>query len=152
VRLLRRVEWLLVALVALLVAARGRDEAWPFVTWPMYARGAPPPPQAVSETELRLVCRDGEVLRLLPAELFTHVEIELARRIAARAFVEQPSAEPYRQAILRQVRPFLEERDAVEIQGWTLSWTPHPTEVPPFDLARPDREILLGRMRVPSGR
>ena len=58
-RLLRRFEWLLVALVALLVAAHGRDEAWPFIVWPMYARGYPPPPPRVSETELRLVCRDG---------------------------------------------------------------------------------------------
>ena len=81
VRVLRRFECLLVVLVLLLVAAHGRDDAWPFIVWPMYARGYPPPPRLVSETELRLVSRDGAVMRLLPADLFTHVEIDLGRRI-----------------------------------------------------------------------
>lgn len=147
-RLLRRFECLLVVLVVLLVTAHGRDEAWPFIVWPMYARGYPPPPHQVGETELRLVSRDGAVMHLLPADLFTHVEIDLGRRIAEQAFVEQPSAEQYRQVILHRLRPLLERRDVVEIEGWTLSWTPHPTAVPPFDLARPDQEHLLGRMRV----
>lgn len=150
VRLLRRFEWLLVALVMLLVAAHGRNDAWPFIVWPMYARGYPPPPHLVSETELHLVCRDGEVIRLLPAGLFTHVEIDLGRRVATQAFVEQPSVERYRGVLLRRLEPLLQERDVVEIQGWTLSWTVDPTAVPPFDLARPEREILLGRMRAPN--
>jgi hypothetical protein len=149
-RVLRRFACLLGVLVVLLVAAHGRDDAWPFIVWPMYARGYPPPPHRVSETELRLVSRDGAVMHLLPADLFTHVEIDLGRRIAAQAFGEQPSAEQYRRVILRRLRPLLERRDVVEIQGWTLSWTPHPTAVPPFDLARPDQELLLGRMRVPN--
>lgn len=151
-RLVRRFVCLLVVLVALIVLARGRDGAWPFITWSMYERGYPAPPRRVFETELRLVCRDGSVLRLLPAALFTHVEIDLARRVAAQAFAEQPCAEEYRRTILRQLRPLLEERDVVEIEGWTLSWTPHPTAVPPFDLARPEQEILLGRIPVPEGR
>jgi hypothetical protein len=147
-RWLRRFECLLVVLVVLLVAAHGRDDAWPFIVWPMYARGYPPPPDQVRETELRLVSRDGAVMHLLPADVFTHVEIDLGRRIVAQAFVEQPSAEPYRRVILRRLRPLLEGRDVVEIEAWTLAWTPHPTAVPPFDLARPEQEMLLGRMRV----
>jgi hypothetical protein len=35
VRFLRRFEWLLVALVTLLVPAHGCDEAWPFNVWPV---------------------------------------------------------------------------------------------------------------------
>ncbi len=150
VRVLRRFECLLVVLVLLLVAAHGRDGAWPFIVWPMYARGYPPPPGLVSETELRLVSRDGAVMRLLPADLFTHVEIDLGRRITVEAFTEQPSAAAYRRVILRRLRPLLEARGVVEIEGWTLSWTPQPTAVPAFDLARPEQEILLGRMRVPN--
>jgi hypothetical protein len=149
-RLLRRFEWLLVALVTLLVAAHGRDKAWPFIVWPMYARGYPPPPQRVSETELSLVCRDGEVMHLLPVRLFTHVEIDLGRRIAAQAFVEQPGVEQYRRVLLRRLGPLLEERDVVEVQGWALSWTVDPMAVPPFDLARPEQAILLGRIHVPN--
>jgi hypothetical protein len=149
-RLVRRFEWLLVALVTLLVAAHGRDEAWPFIVWPMYAKGYPPPPQRVSETELRLVCRDGEVMHLLPARLFTHVEIDLGRRVAAQAFVEQPGVEQYRRVLLRRLGPLLKEKDVVEVQGWALSWTVDPTAVPPFDLARPEQAILLGRIRVPN--
>ena len=147
-RLLHRFEWLLAVLVLLLVAAHGRDDAWPFVVWPMYAKGYPPPPHRVSETELRLVSRDGAVIRLLPADLFTQVEVDLGRRVTAQAFDEQPAAAGYRRAILRQLRPLLEAREVVEIEGWTLSWTPQPTAVPPFDLARPEHESLLGRMRV----
>jgi hypothetical protein len=150
VRLVRGFEWLLVALVTLLVAAHGRDEAWPFIFWPMYARGYPPPPQRVSETELRLVCRDGEVVHLLPARLFTHAEIDLGRRVAAQAFVEGPGVEQYRKVLLRRLGPLLEERDVVEVQGWSLSWTVDPMAVPPFDLARPEQAILLGRIRVPN--
>ena len=149
-RLLRRFEWLLVALVILLVAAHGRDEAWPFIVWPMYARGYPPPPPRVSETELRLVCRDGEIMHLLPARLFTHVEIDLGRRIASQAFVEQPGVEQYRRVLLRRLGPLLEERDVVEVQGWALSWTVDPMAVPPFDRARPEEETLLGRIPVPN--
>ena len=126
------------ALVILLVAAHGRNEAWPFIVWPMYARGYPPPPPRVSETELRLVCRDGEVMHLLPARLFTHVEIDLGRRVAAQAFVEQPGVEQYRSVLLRRLGPLLEERDVVEVQGWALSWTVDPMAVPPFDRARPE--------------
>jgi hypothetical protein len=148
VRLLRRFEWLLVALVTLLVAAHGRDEAWPFIVWPMYARGYPPPPQRVSETEVRLVCRDGQVMHVLPARLFTHVEIDLGRSIAAQAFVEQPGVEQYRRVLLRRLGPLLKERDVIEIQGWALTWTADPMAVPPFDLARPEGEILLGRIPV----
>jgi hypothetical protein len=149
-RLLRRFECMLVVLVLLLVAAHGRDDAWPFVVWPMYARGYPPPPPRVSETELRLVSRDGAVFRLLAADLFTPVEVDLGRRVAAGAFTEQPSAAGYRRAILSRLRPLLEARGVVEIEGWTLSWTPQPTAVPPLDLARPEDESLLGRMRVSS--
>jgi hypothetical protein len=147
-RLLRRFEWLLVLLVVLLVAAHGRDDAWPFILWPMYARGYPAPPPRVSETELRLVSRDGAVMHLLPADLFTHAEVELGRRVVAQAFVAHPSAAQYRRVILRRLQPLLEKRDVVEIEGWRLSWTPRPTAVPPVDLARPEQEILLGRMRV----
>ena len=149
-RLLRRFECLLVVLVVLLVVARGRDEAWPFIVWPMYADGYPPPPHRVSETELRLVCRDGEVVHLLPAQLFTHVEIELGRRVAAQAFVEQPGAEHYRNVLWRRLGPLLAERDVVDIEGWALSWTTDPAAVPPFELAQPEQETLLGRIRVPN--
>jgi len=149
-RALRRFERLLVLLVVLLVAAHGRDLAWPFVVWSMYAQSFPPSPRRVSETELRLVSRDGEITHLLPGWLFTHVEIELGRRVAAQAFVEQPGVEQYRAALLRKLGPLLAERQVVEIQGWTLSWTTEPTAVPPFDLAVPDEEVLLGRMRVPD--
>jgi hypothetical protein len=139
---------LLVVLVVLLAAAHGRDLAWPFVVWPMYARSFGPPPRQVSETELRLVGRDGEVTHLLPCRLLTQVEIELARRVAVQAFVQQPGAEQYRAALLRKLGPLLAARDVVEIQGWTLSWTANPAAIPPFDLAAPDEEILLGRIRV----
>ena len=149
-RLLRRFEWLLVALVALLVAAHGRDDTWPFIVWPMYARGYPPPPSRVSETELRLVCRDGEVIHLLPAKLFTHVEIDLGRRIVAQAFVEQPALEHYRRVLLRRLEPLLEERDVVEVQGWALSWLVDPMAAPPFDYTRPEEEVLLGSIPVPN--
>ena len=151
-RALRRFERLLIVLVLLLAVVHGRDPAWPFVVWAMYARSYPPPPRRVSETELRLVSRDGEVTHLLPGRLFTQVEIDLARCVVARAFAQQPSAEQYRAALLRKLGPLLAERDAVEIQGWTLSWTADPAAVPPFDLAAPDEEILLGRMRVPADR
>jgi len=151
-RALRRFEWLLVVLVVLLVAAHGRDLAWPFVGWPMYARSFPPPPRRVSETELRLVSRDGQVTHLLPARLFTHVEIELARRVVEQAFVQQPGGEEYRAALFRKLGPLLAKRDVVEIQGWTLSWTTDPTAVPAFNFAAPDEAILLGRIRVPGDR
>lgn len=150
-RALRHFERLLVVLVVLLVAAHGRDQAWPFIVWPMYARSFSPPPRRVSETELRLVSRDGEVTHVLPGRLFTPVEIDLGRRVAAQAFVQQPSTERYRAALLRRLGPLLAERDVVEIQGWTLSWTTDPAAVPPFDLAQPDEEILLGSIRVPDG-
>jgi hypothetical protein len=81
-RLVRRFEWLLVALVTLLVPAHGRDEAWPFNVWPVYVRGHQLPPQRVSETELRLVCHDGEVNHLFRARLFNHVEVDLGRAVA----------------------------------------------------------------------
>jgi hypothetical protein len=151
-RALRRFERLLVVLVLLLVAAHGRDLAWPFVVWPMYAWSFPPPPRRVSETELRLVGRDGEVTHLLPGRVFTQVEIDLARDVVTQAFVQQPGAEQYRAALLRKLRPLLAERDVVEIQGWTLSWATDPAAVPPFNLAAPDEEILLGRMRVSEDR
>jgi hypothetical protein len=96
------------------------------------------------------VSRDGEITHLLPGRLFTHVEIELGRRVVEQAFVEQPGAEQYRAALLRRLGPLLAERNVVEIQGWTLSWTTEPTAVPPFDLAAPDEEVLLGRMRIPD--
>jgi hypothetical protein len=149
-RVLRRFERLLIVLVVLLVAAHGRDRAWPFVDWAMYARSFPPPPRRVSEIELRLVSRDGGVTHLLPGRLFTQVEIDLARCVIAQAFVQQPGTEQYRAALLRKLGPLLAERQVVEIQGWTLSWTTEPTAVPPFDLAVPDEEVLLGRMRVPD--
>ena len=106
----------------------------------------------VSETELRLVSRDGQVTHLLPARLFTHVEIELARRVVEQAFVQQPGGEEYRAALFRKLGPLLAKRDVVEIQGWTLSWTTDPTAVPAFNFAAPDEEILLGRIRVPRDR
>ena len=151
-RVLRRFERLLVAVVVLLVAAHGRDAAWPFVVWPMYARTHPTPPRRVSETEVRLVSRDGDVVRLLPAQVFTHVEIELGRRVATAAFADDPEAEHHRRVLLRRLRPLLEEHDVVEVQAWTLSWTADPMAVPPFDRARPDEEIMLGRLRLPDGR
>jgi hypothetical protein len=151
-RALRRFERLLIVLVLLLVVVHGRDPAWPFVVWAMYARSFPPPPRRVSEAELRLVSRDGEVTHLLPGRLFTQVEIDLARCVVARAFAQQLGAEQYRAALLRKLGPLLAERDVVEIQGWTLSWPADPAAVPPFDLAAPDEEILLGRMRVPDDR
>ena len=79
-----------------------------------------------------------------------HVEIDLGRRIAAQAFVEQPGVEQYRRVLLRRLGPLLEERDVVEVQGWALSWTVDPMAVPPFDLARPEQAILLGRIHVPN--
>jgi hypothetical protein len=136
----------------LLVAAHGRDLAWPFVVWPMWARGFPSPLRRFSETELRLVSRDGEITHLLPSRLLTRVEIGLARRVAAQAFIKQPEAEQYRAALLRMLGPLLTDLDVVEIQGWTLSWTTDPVAVPPFDLAAPDEEILLGRMRLRDDR
>jgi hypothetical protein len=151
-RALRRFERLVVVLVVLLVAAHGRDLAWPFVVWPMYARSFPPPPRRVSETELRLVSSDGEVTHLLPGRLFTDVEIDLARRVVGQAFVQQPGTEEYRAALFRKLGPIMAERDVVEIQGWTLSWTTDPTAVPAFNFAAPDEEILLGRIRVPDDR
>jgi len=149
-RLLRRFEWLLALIVVVLVAAHGRDYAWPFNVWPMYARSFPPPPRQVSEMELHLVSRDGEVVRLLPPNVFTHVEIELGRRVVAGAFGEQPNRDRYRAVLLRRLGPLLRERDVVQIQGWRLSWTTEPAAVPPFDLARPDEAKLLGRIRLPS--
>ena len=147
-RVLRRFERLLLAIVVLLVAAHGRDDAWPFVVWPMYARCHPTPPRRVSETELRLLSREGAVLRLLPAQVFTHVELELGRRVATQAFVEDADRERYRAVLLRRLRPLLEEHDVVEVQAWSLSWTADPMTVPPFDRARPDEAILLGRLPV----
>src|ERR1043166_542070 len=93
VRAVRHFVCLLVVLVVLLVATHGRDLAWPFVVWSMYAKSYGPPPLQVSETELRLVGREGEVTHLLPGRLLTQVEIELARRVAVQAFVQQPGAE-----------------------------------------------------------
>jgi hypothetical protein len=146
-RTLRRFERLVAAVVVALVAARGRDDAWPFIVWPMYASTHPTPPRRVSETELRLVSRDGDVRRLLPPQVFTHVELELARRVATQAFVEGPDRERYRTVLLRRLAPLLEEHDVVEVEGWTLGWTTDPMAVPPFDRARPDQEILLGGLR-----
>ena len=151
-RALRRFERLLVVLVVLLVVAHGRDLAWPFVVWRMYDRGFASPLRRFSETELRLVRRDGEVTHLLPSRLLTRVETGLARLVTAQAFVKQPEAEQYRAVLLRMLGPLLTDLDVVEIQGWTLSWTTDPLAVPPFDLAAPDEEILLGRMRVPDNR
>ena len=116
----------------------------------MYARCFPPPPRRVSETELRLVARDGEILRLLPAQVFTHVEVDLARRVVREAFAPLPGAESYRAVLLRRLAPLVNARDVVEIQGWKLSWTADPMAVPPFYLTRPVEEALLGRMPVPD--
>jgi hypothetical protein len=145
-RALRRFQRVLVMLVVLLVATHGRDLAWPFVAWRMYDHGLPSPLRRLSETELRLVRRDGEVTHLLPSRLLTRVESGLAHRVTAEAFLEQPEAEHYRALLLRLLGPFL--TDVVEIQGWTLSWTTDPLAVPPFDLAAPDEEILVGTIRL----
>lgn len=147
-RALRRFKQLLVMLVMLLVAAHGRDLAWPFVVWPMWARGFPSPLHRFSETELRLVSRNGKVTHLFPSRLFTCVEIGLARRVAAQAFVEQPGAEQYRAVLLQKLGPWLADLKVVEIQGWKLSWTTDPLAVPPFDLASPGEEVLLGKMHL----
>jgi hypothetical protein len=151
-RALRRFQRLLVMLVLLLLATHGRDIAWPFVIWPMYARGYPSPLSRVSETELRLVRRDGEVTHLLPSRLLTRAESGLAHRVTAQAFVKQPEAEQYRAVLLRMLGPLLTDLDVVEIQGWTLSWTTDPLAVPPFDLAAPDEEILVGKIRIRDDR
>ena len=151
-RALRRFQRLLVMLVLLLLATHGHALAWPFVIWPMYARGFPSPLRWFSETELRLVRRDGEVTHLLPSRLLTRVESGLARRVTAQAFVKQPEAEQYRAVLLRMLGPLLTDLDVVEIQGWTLSWTTDPLAVPPFDLATPDEEILVGKIRLRDDR
>lgn len=151
-RALRRFKRLLVMLVMLLVAAHGRDLAWPFVVWRMYDRGFASPLRRFSETELRLVRRDGEVTHLLPSRLLTRAETGLARRVTAQAFMKQPEAEQYRAVLLRMLGPLLTDLDVVEIQGWTLSWTTDPLAVPPFDLAAPDEEILVGKIRLRDDR
>jgi hypothetical protein len=152
VRRLRAVELLLVVLLLCIGMTRGWDAAWPFIAWRMYADGFPPPRERVSEIQLRLVGRDGRVTKVMPYAIFGHVEIQLGREVAARAFEDRPDRSAYRDALMRRLQPLLSATGAVELQGWQLAWDVQPSKLPPLDLERPSMESMLGSIDCAADR
>lgn len=145
-RRLYAVELLLAVLLLCIGVERGRDEAWPFIAWLMYEGNFPPPPESVSEIELRLVGGDGRVTKVMPYAIFGNAEIKLGREVAERAFEDRPDRNAYRDVLLRRLQPLLSASAAVEVQGWRLTWEVRALERPPLDLERPSTEMLIGRI------
>jgi hypothetical protein len=154
VRRLRGVELLLAALLLCIGAAqmRGRDRAWPFIAWPMYKDPFPPPPRQVSEIQLRLVSREGQVTKVMPYTIFGHVEIALGHEVAVRAFADRPDRDAYRDVLMRRLQPLLSANDAVQVQAWWLTWRTKPRELPPLDLEHPSTEFMLGSIDCAAAR
>jgi hypothetical protein len=151
-RRLYAVELLLAVLLLCIGVVRGRDEAWPFIAWLMYEGNFPPPPESVSEIEVRLVGGDGRVTKVLPYAIFGNAEINLGREVAERAFEDRPDRSAYRDVLLRRLQPLLSATAAVEVQGWRLTWEVHARERPPIDLERPSTKLLLGRIDCSQAR
>jgi len=144
-RVARLLGFLLLALVLTELAwGAARDRAWPFVTWPMYARVRPEPPDRIEEVEIRVVSRERGVERAAPSALFTHVHAALGRRVAEAAFEPGPHRGRYREVLLRRLRHLLPRREIVEIQARRIVWRLDPRVNPAFDASSVDQVEELG--------
>ena len=146
---LRTAQLLLALFVGLILFDGGRDRAWPMIAWGMY-RTIRPPAEVVSAFELRATDMRGDSYSCTPSQLFTRVELTLARTLIRNAFddtdpLDQRASRRFLAGRLSELWP---NSKLVEIQGFKLSWKPALTVIPPLDRDRPATRTLLGKFRV----
>ena len=143
----RLVLALLLVLVVTLGLVNVQPDAWPVVTWPVYAKarpGVPGPTTSVIEARVRTGSGRTHVLR--GEDLVEFSRLDIADE-ALEGSIDDVEDRAY---LTRLVRGSLD--DGVEfIELWVVTWRVDPQAVPPLQRDRPITERKLVRFRPDDG-